>query len=160
MIEVAASILSADFAHLGERSLDVFARAGAHGITVRAETAFPLRPLLAAVRAKDLHAGVAINPRHTDRIGRCSAGRNTQMRIGMIRLGRMGRTMTLRSLAAGHEVVTYARRRETLEPFVRQGAFVSLEASPLLAHDTARTIDEAPAVEPRRAREPEGSWKP
>jgi hypothetical protein len=47
--------------------------------------------------------------------------------------------MTLRILAAGHEVVTYARRRETLEPFVRQGA-----------------IDEAPAVEPRRAREPEG----
>lgn len=46
--------------------------------------------------------------------------------------------------------------RPVYDDAARTDGFVSLDVSPLLADDTARTIDEAPAVEPRRAREPEG----
>jgi 6-phosphogluconate dehydrogenase len=49
-------------------------------------------------------------------------GRRTQMKIGMIGLGRMGANMALRILGAGHEVVAYGRHPERLEPLVKQGA--------------------------------------
>ncbi len=44
------------------------------------------------------------------------------MRIGMIGVGRMGGNMVLRLMAAGHDCVVYARRREALEPLVAKGA--------------------------------------
>lgn len=45
-----------------DRFLDAFAEAGAHKITVHAETASPLRPLLARIGARGLGVGVALNP--------------------------------------------------------------------------------------------------
>jgi 6-phosphogluconate dehydrogenase len=44
------------------------------------------------------------------------------MKIGMIGLGRMGGAMTLRILAAGHQVVAFNRNREKLAPFVQHDA--------------------------------------
>ncbi len=44
------------------------------------------------------------------------------MRIGMVGVGRMGGNMALRLLSAGHEVVAFARQRQSLEPLVAKGA--------------------------------------
>ena len=43
------------------------------------------------------------------------------MRIGMIGLGRMGGNMAERLIKGGHEVVGYARSRETVDRFTKQG---------------------------------------
>lgn len=43
------------------------------------------------------------------------------MRIGMIGLGRMGGNMAERLIKDGHEVVGYARSRETVDRFTKQG---------------------------------------
>jgi 2-hydroxy-3-oxopropionate reductase len=43
-------------------------------------------------------------------------------RIGFIGLGIMGRPMALNLLAAGHELVSYARRPEALAPLIEAGA--------------------------------------
>jgi 6-phosphogluconate dehydrogenase len=55
------------------------------------------------------------------------------MKIGMIGLGRMGGGMALRLLGAGHEVVSYARHREHLEPLVREGAAAATSEDELVA---------------------------
>ena len=44
------------------------------------------------------------------------------MKIGMIGIGRMGGNMAQRLLAAGHEVVVFYRKRDTVEPLVAAGA--------------------------------------
>ena len=44
------------------------------------------------------------------------------MRIGMIGVGRMGGNMVLRLMAAGHDCVVYAKRRDAMEPLVAKGA--------------------------------------
>lgn len=46
----------------------------------------------------------------------------TVMELGMIGLGRMGANMTQRLLRAGHRVVGYARREETVQRIVMLGA--------------------------------------
>ena len=44
------------------------------------------------------------------------------MRIGMIGLGRMGASMTLRLLRGGHEVVGYDVKGEAVERVAHEGA--------------------------------------
>ncbi|MDH5689532.1 MAG: decarboxylating 6-phosphogluconate dehydrogenase [Candidatus Bathyarchaeota archaeon] len=44
------------------------------------------------------------------------------MELGMIGLGRMGGSMTIRLLRGGHRVVGYARHSETVDRFVEKGA--------------------------------------
>ena len=44
------------------------------------------------------------------------------MRIGMIGVGRMGGNMVLRLMAAGHDCVVYAKRRDAMVPLVAKGA--------------------------------------
>jgi len=44
------------------------------------------------------------------------------MELGMIGLGRMGGSMTVRLLRGGHRVVGYARHAETVDRFVEKGA--------------------------------------
>ena len=44
------------------------------------------------------------------------------MKLGMIGLGRMGANMVMRLLQGGHEVVGYARTKETVDKIVEKGA--------------------------------------
>src|SRR5215210_2113784 len=44
------------------------------------------------------------------------------MKLGFIGIGLMGRPMTLRLLAAGHEVSVWNRSREKLAPVLEKGA--------------------------------------
>lgn len=47
---------------------------------------------------------------------------NSRTALGYIGIGLMGRPMTLRLLAAGHEVVVWNRSRDKLAPVVEKGA--------------------------------------
>ncbi len=55
------------------------------------------------------------------------------MRIGLIGLGRMGANMAVRLIAAGHEVVGYARSREHVASFVALGGLGATSQRELVA---------------------------
>ena len=60
-VQIAPSLLSADFAHLGE-ALAISERAGAASITVHAEAAVHLHRLVHFIKSLGVKAGVALNP--------------------------------------------------------------------------------------------------